>query len=200
MPFVPILNAVEVEVRWAIPGSLCENRFYVNCGHSPIGADLTAISTVVLNWVNASYKPIVNASVSFRSLVLTDKSVAGGLQITTPLTGNGSVTGTYLPNETSFAVKLTTGYSGRNKRGRWFMPPPVNGDLIDQNHVGVPYASAAASALQALIGDLFGLDYRMGVVSLTHGGVPVAAPVVLDYTVATYADTTLDSQRGRKPA
>lgn len=192
-------NGMQVEVQWTLQSQQCENRIFVRSAAAPTPTDLSAVADVVANWVDATYAPLLSEFVGFTNIVVTDRHIDGGPQHVLPIGSAGSDTGAVLPNEVSFCVKLTTGFTGRSRRGRWYMPPPTATQLLNSNTVNSTYADAAAAVLQALIDDLFAADYRAGVVSFIHDGAPVASPVVLAYTVATYADRILDSMRSRRP-
>lgn len=199
MPTPIIIQAVEVQVLWTIALQNCENRFYVRMPGTIDEGTITEVIDTTREWVNDHYQGIVSNQVQFRGFIATDRSRDGGLQIQTPYSLTGGVSGAVSANEMSFAVKLTTGRSGRSNRGRWFMPPPPVSQLLDANNLSVASANGYVSVMQALIGALSDLDYRMGVVSLTHNGAPVVAPAVLAYVNAAYTNTILDSQRQRRP-
>lgn len=199
MAFRPVTNGVEVEFRWTLFGVLCENRIFVRTDAPPTLEDMAAIGDIASDWVTGQYAVVAPSQVQFTTIQLTDMSTEGGQELTVPINAPGTSSGVILANEVSFCVKLTTGFSGRSKRGRWYMPPPITSSLVDANHLTTTVGNAYAACMQALLVAMNAAGFRPGVASRTHAGVPVNPITILAYTTASYTDTTLDSQRQRRP-
>jgi hypothetical protein len=195
----PVPNGVEFEIHWTLDSQQCENRMFVDMGAPPTDLTMASLGGAVETWVNDVYKLFLSSAITFTEILLTDKSVAGGAQVTIPLGFNGSIGTETFPNETSFCVSLRTGLSGRSFRGRWYMPPPLLADRVGNNRVTADYVSASVNALQSLINSIADSGFNAGVCSFVSGGAPRVPPVITRYTAAVAVDNILDSQRRRKP-
>jgi hypothetical protein len=199
MANLPVANCARVEVRWLLQGQQCENTFAVHGTVPWTEGLLLGLNTLVTDWIVDFYAPMVSDTVFFSEIESTGLDAEDGPQVTTSVSGTGGGGTTALPNEASFCVIPRSGLTGRSRRGRWFMPPPLLADRDGANAVTVTYANLAKGALNELMSALSDASQRMGVISRIHNGAVRTPPLFTPYTNATYVNLILDSQRNRRP-
>ncbi len=199
MPFVPIPNCVEVELRATIDDQHVENRWFVDVGAAPTDLILESCAGVAVSWIEPTYQDLCNQNVTFTEVIVTDVSVADGAQFSAPVNVNGLVLSDPYPNETAFCISLRSGLRGRSRRGRIFLFPPSTSYVVPPNKVTDGYRTGAIDAVQALIDAYDTSGFALSIVSLVSEGAPRTTPLVTRVTAAIAVDNLLDSMRSRKP-
>jgi len=96
------------------------------------------------------------------------------------------------------STKLTTGFSGRSKRGRQYFIGLVNTQLADPNHLLTGMVTALQTAYSALIDAISDAGWTMVIASFISGGSP-RITAELTEVISSSVNATLDSQRRRLP-
>jgi hypothetical protein len=198
MPFVPVVNAVEVTVKYLYRQQICENvlGFLDNDG-LPTTDDLINLLSLLQGWLNDEYMPflsddVVGLALHARSLTTVSSPVADSAFTTT---GGIAVPGD--PNNVTLAVSFRTGIPGRSFRGRSYIIG-VPSDQIAENTVSPTFLSNMLTAYAALP-PILGTMWSHAVLSRFTGGAPRVSGVASPVTSYLFTDNIVDSQRRRLP-
>jgi hypothetical protein len=208
MPFVPVPDTVEAEIRMTLDGQKIENTLYFYAAAGPDIANVSQLASDLEGWWTLNCAPLLPLDVALREIVITDLSSNTGLQYTSALADPvfGTLGQPALPNNVSLAVSFRSAIRGRSYRGRNYVAALTEGQVVN-SHVTEDVAAAWATAYNAIITDVlaFPSPYVWVVVSRFSGvdadGKPVprsvgnAEPIVS----ALVTDTTVDSMRRRLP-
>jgi len=211
MPFIPAANTAQVTFKQSMHGNVVQNVFHVlnETGWSP--AELTALCNLVITWANAEYGTALSTDLQYSSVAARDMTVADGAGVEVPfaaLSGGESISGA-LPGNVALAIKFKTGFTGRNRNGRWFVA-----GLTEATVAGNTVDSAVRDDLVAAFGflrdALLGAGYAHVIASFYNGTHLVELPdgqivkrptpraTALLTSVETYiANVDTDSQRRR---
>jgi hypothetical protein len=136
MAFIPALNTARVTLKQAMHGSVVDNVFHVvnETGWSP--EELIALCNIVITWANDHYGSNVSTDLQFTAVAARDMTTedAPGVEVGFPALSGGDIASPGLPGNVALAVKFKTGFTGRNRNGRWFVAglaeSSVNGNTI----------------------------------------------------------------------
>jgi len=181
-------------------GQQVANQFYAQFPTQPDKDDLSALALVLKNWYLDFQQPLQTVSVSLVRIELTDITEEAGEQVTytagLPLSGDESATS--LPNSVTVSVKLTTGFSGRSKRGRQYWIGLVGSQMADPNHITGGMVTSLQTAYSALIDAISDAGWKMVVASFVSGGAP-RLTAELTEIISSSVNSTIDNQRRRLP-
>lgn len=211
MPFIPAANTAQVTFKQTMHGNVVQNVFYVlnETGWSP--AELTALCDIVIAWANAEYSTPLSTDLQFQSVAARDMTVVdgAGVEVNFPALSGGEAASPALPGNVALAVKFKTGFTGRNRNGRWFVAGLPEGSVNANTVTNVVRDDLVASFGQ-LRDDLLGAGYAHVVASFFNGthlvelpdGQIVKRPTgrasALLTSIETYiANVDTDSQRRR---
>lgn len=202
MPFQPAPGIAKVEIRFLNNGQQTENVINVQKESGPLSAaDLVQIAGVVQLQVSTSWMPRMHSSIVFTEVKVTDMEVEDGNQFTlaTIPAQSGGMGGYRLPNEVSAAIRLKAQTGGRNGSGRVFWQGLADGQLSSANFLSSVAATDLIDAIQDLIDALEVINFIVVVLSryLNNALRPTAIPY--GPVTPSMFDTTVDSQRRRKP-
>lgn len=207
MPFVPVPNVIEAEIRMLLDNQKIENTLYFSKPDGWTLAQAVTMGNNLLTWWASLYSVPLSNQLSLREIYITDLSSATGFSTTAPAptpAPTGDVVGESEPNSVAIAISFRTGLRGRSYRGRNYVSGlPVA--QVTQNTV--------SSTVQADIINAYGaLDFQASlvggdwVVVSRYSGVDAAGkPIPRTTGIATLVsavvitDSTVDSQRRRLP-
>lgn len=201
MPHIPIPNGIRVCLNYTNAGELACNVFHVEGPSDPTLADLTTIAEEFVAWWNANMKPLTSAATSLQSVEVTDVTADGqeGIEYTTGLPLAGTASGANLPNNVTVATKLTSGLTGRSRRGRsYFVGLTDNALNTGSQTLTTTFQAALTGAFQELIEQLVVAGFQLAVASLWSNGVPRTTGL-LTPIINAEVNPTVDSQRRRLP-
>lgn len=195
-----ISECLMAEMVYLVGGQYCENVLHFS-NEYPVNADLLGEFALCLKtWWDTNLKAVQSTGASLQKIIVTDISVADGMQLeyTGGLPAAGTNANALLPNNVTVAVKITSGFRGRRRRGRIY-------------HIGMFETSVTGSTITGTFqGDL--LDAYGELLTITNGtqawGLGVAhkvengVPLVdgfLTICNSVSVDPTVDSQRRRLP-
>jgi len=200
MPFIPAENTARIIMGFTQAGQQVMNQFYAKFPTQPDKDDLSALAVVIKAWYENFLQDLQSTAVSLVRIELTDITEEAGQQVIytagLPLSGNDG--GTPLPNNVTVSTKLTTGFSGRSKRGRQYFIGLVNTHLVDSNHITLDMIVDLQNAYSALIDAITDAGWTMVIASFVSGGLP-RTTAELTEVISSSVNSTLDSQRRRLP-
>lgn len=114
--------------------------------------------------------------------------------------GPGTATGNQQPNNVTWAMRFTTGATGRSARGRMFVVGlPANRIDVPTQTILTTYANNWVTAIDTTRLAAAGAGWTFCIVSRFTEGAPRDTGVYRVVTGIGYHDQILDSQRGRLP-
>lgn len=206
MPFIPAENTARVEMVFSQNGQIVENVYHVAFAGSISPTMLTDMCAIFKAWWVTNLQGGVSNTVSLNVIKARDLTTSSGsaVEYTTglPLVGGSSLHA--LPNNSTLAIKWSTGLAGRSFRGRTYHVGLTVGDLLDGNHLTTASQTAYTTEYQALVGDVEAGDANLVVASFYSGVDGLGKPIPRSSAVITNIDNaivnaTLDSQRRRLP-
>lgn len=197
MAFQPAPNCVEAKIVMSQNSIPVVNVFNVDVGTSPTVTELSGVFAVMDAFITSDLAPLVHPSLHFEQIVVTDISVANGMQqIYTPTTIAGSATGAAEGANVAYVASFRTAHIGRNYRGRTYMGGIPVSSLADAQHVTSGFAALVNAAYADLISDLVTAGYKLVVVSRWLANALRAVALVTEI-ISVITDTKIDSQRRR---
>ena len=200
MPFIPVPNVVEAEIRFLLDNQKIENTLYFHKSTSWDTASMEALGLALANWWETSIAPDVSSQVHMTEIHLSDLSdAAAGVADYIPPTPLGGGKGALPePNSVAFVVKFLTGVRGRSGRGRNYIPGVCKGDVV-ANTLDPAVVSGWVAGYNALIGVATTAGCTWVVVSRFHNKAPRSGGVYYPVTSAAASDGRVDTQRRRLP-
>jgi hypothetical protein len=201
MPFIPTPGGIKVCMRFTKAGQIVCNVFHVQTDNPPDVAMLELIASIFKTaWVT-HLQGLTSSDVTLTAIEVTDISTSSGLGIEytdgLPLaaTNNSGAT----PNNVTVATKLTSGLTGRSRRGRSFMiGVPVGMLSGDKQHVVQQLIDGLNAFIEDVAATLITESLKLAILSLFTGGAPRSNGVLTEVLGSSVNDT-LDSQRRRLP-
>jgi len=174
-----------------------ENVWNVDAGAGVTPVLLFNIGTVFDAWITSSYAPLCNSSIKFDQIICTDISVANGAQdIRIPTTTGGTNVGVQSGGNVAFVASLRTLHTGKNYRGRTYVPGVPQTYLTDAQHVSSAYAAVVNSAFQTLLTNLSTAGFALCVLSRYLNKI-LRTVGLLTEIISVVTDTKIDSQQRR---
>jgi len=207
MPFVPVPNCVEAEIRMTWDLQEVENTLYFDFGDTPTVGGMVTLMNDLFDWWTTNMAPLIFGGVQLREIVVTDISSATGPQVsfTPPIAEFGSASGASLPNNVSFTVSFRTASRGRSFRGRNYVvgltEGAVVGNTVDTAVVNAYIAAYAELKNSPILDDgVWSVVSRFSGVNPTTGKpIPRTTGIATPITSVIVVDSTIDSQRRRLP-
>lgn len=201
MPFQRVPDSAAVDILWSYLGKTYENAptFRKN-GGLYTEEDLLTLAGVVDSWVDATLKPLTNIAFTYlRTEVRGLDSEFDYLKIDDTSTGLGTATGTVIPPNATFCLKLSSAFTGRSARGRWYTIGNSDAQLNsgDKLTFNVTYRSAIVAALGTLKDNAALMGWSWIIASRFHNGVKRSEAITFTVQNITYVNTDVDSQRRR---
>lgn len=207
MPFVPVENTAEVEVRMSCDGQKIENTLWFLHDGAIDATSLNALGSGILSWWVSGFAGHISNLVTLREIYSVDMTTATGLTNTQSGGGaTGTLTGAASPLNSTLAISFRTGLRGRSFRGRNYLPAIDRDQMATQN----TFNESDANGLISIYNDLVGPDAlvtgwtwvvasRFSGVDVDGNPIPRVAGVATPITAVVIADLVVDSQRRRLP-
>jgi len=199
MGFVIAPGVARVELIFLQNAQYVQNVYHVQV--DPTGplteADLDAVRATFVTWHQTNLRPAQGAFAILQRIEVRDMTVADGLAKVYPCTTNcsGSGAGSANPGNVTIAVKWTTGYSGRSRRGRTFHVGLVQ-NVTTGNQITTGHQTLLQTAYSALITACNTAGTPLVVYSRVSGGASRDIALLTPITNAT-VDINVDSMRRR---
>lgn len=131
MAFIPAANTARVTFQQSMHGNVVDNVCHVvnETGWSP--EELTALCDLFILWGNDAYGSNLSTDLQFVSVAARDMTTedAAGVEVGFPALSGGDIASPALPGNVALAVKFKTGFTGRNRNGRWFVAGLTEGNV-----------------------------------------------------------------------
>ena len=200
MPFVPVPNTIEVELRYLWAGQECENTLYFESPSPWTFITMESFASAIIGWWSGFIAPFISDQVTLREVYITDlttqTSPATGFNSGLPIAGGQNSPS--LPNNVALTVCFRTSNRGRSARGRNYVPGMVEAHVTN-NTVDSTIIDGLETAYFELIGVASGEGVTWVVVSRQFNNVPRVTGARFLVREAVVIDPTVDSQRRRLP-
>lgn len=201
MPFIPVANTIEAEMRYAMAAQRVENTLYFRPTVGNDDPSLIGLGNALLLWFNNFMDVAMPAAVQLREIHMTDLSSATApVHTTIPPTPGlfGARPGDLSPNNVSLCTSFRTANRGRSFRGRNYLCGIVTDDVVNST-VEDPLVTDVTAAYAALLAAPFATDWEWVIVSRFTDNAPRVAGVATPVTSVVVVDRTVDSARRRLP-
>jgi len=199
MGFVVAPGVARVEMIYLHHLQFVENVFHVQV--DPTGplteAELDAVRDTFRLWHVNNLRSQQTTAAILQRIEVRDMTAADALAKVYPCTVNcaGTFAGTGTPGGTTIAIKWTTGYAGRSRRGRTYhIGMGVN--MITANQINAGTQASLQTAYTALITACNAASTPLVVYSRHSGGVDRDIAVITPIASAS-VDANIDSMRRR---
>lgn len=206
MPFIPAENTARFELVYSQNGQIVENVFHIAFAGSIDPTMLEDMAAVLKTWWNTEIRAIASTTVSLNVIKARDLTTEAGsaIEYTTGLPIVGSNITQALPNNSTLAVKWSTGLAGRSFRGRTYHVGMTANQLLDNNHLRTDSQVEFSTRYNNLVSSVEAAGANLVVASFYHGVDANKKPIPRTAAVITNIDNavinaTLDSQRRRLP-
>lgn len=199
--FVPIPNCARVEMIYSQAGELQENVYHV-IGSAPFSlANLQTLRGVFDSWDSVTDKvqrAAVSTLVRIRTRAL-DSAVGATEDYNLPVARAGTASGSAIPLNACFCVKLSTGLAGRSYRGRTYKSALTVNHLADSASITGGARDALVASLNTLRTSITTANaaWFLCVASTYTGGAWRVTGVCTPVINAVAVNTDLDSQKRR---
>lgn len=198
MPFVPVPDTMQVNVRFLLFNQLVENVYDVQADGGVDAVALVDCRDAMIDWVVGTLMPNLSHDIFFQGLEIQNLSIENGsvISYTAPSPVAGGKDSASEPGNVAFCVSLRTAASGRSFRGRKYMAgiPVVH---RTGNQVQAVWAADILNAMNDLITVLQAINQTLVVVSKIADGIERITGVATAVSGITYSDLNIDSQRRR---
>jgi hypothetical protein len=198
MAFIPAHNTVKITLVLSQEGHEVMNTWHVRKTSGFTLADLIAIAAAVNSWWDTEYSYVMPTPISYVRVETKDLTSATGLvyHSTAATRATGRVAAGVNPANVAYCVTQQTGFAGRTKRGRTYIPGiPLT--FVTGNELVAGQSADYVSRLNDLGSSLSSLGFPLVVCSYRLNGVDRAeAETTLVGTFAAY-DNIVDTQRRR---
>lgn len=200
MAFQPADKCVEVVIHATCEGKSVANVFHARRLAGYTQTELDVLSALVAGEVSTHYPPLVHSGVTFNDITvrgLQDENDITSIETMTAVVGTGGAEPQV--NNQSFAVKFTTGRTGRSARGRAYMFPCDVSAMSATNVMSTAYVESAITMWEQIQTAMAGEGWEFIVLSRFHLGVKRTAAEVFVITDISVTNNLTDSMRHRLP-
>lgn len=198
MPFVPVPDTVEVNLRQRLFGQQVENTMYFLFGAgTPSVSDMNTLAVSVENWFVANVMLYLSQDLTYHETFVTDLSTATsptGLSIAAQGTAGG-VAQPSLPGNATICASFRSVARGRSSRGRNYLAG-LPESIVTGNVVGSASLAGITAGYDVILTTPFA-GWTWVVVSRYTAGAPRVTGVTFDVISAGFVDDLVDSQRRR---
>lgn len=196
--FIPVPDVARTVMKYNIFGQTVENVHYFSKSGGFDAAALDALNDAIVDAWGTTLRALQPPQLQLLEVISTAQEVVSGAQDSDIVAANGTnaSASTNALNAT-FAIKFTTGLSGRSYRGRMYWPALVGVEILN-NEVSSTYAADMRDAVMSFFAEIFDVAGAVHVVvsyqnDCEWNTTGVATPV----TGYSYTDLHVDSQRRR---
>ncbi len=203
MAFQSVPNTAEVDMIYTLNGVTVQNVFYAEHPGGYSEANLQALANAVdLAWP-ATFQPDQNAEVSYVKTEVRGLENQNDFVVESVVSaGVGTKVGVALPNNVTFAIKKTSGKTGRSARGRsyWIGVPKDELEASDENLIKSAYAAQIVADIDFIRSTIDGEGtWEAVLVSRFTNGAARTTGETFPWIGTTNVDLRVDTMRSRLP-
>jgi len=152
MPFVPVPNTAQFNIRYTVNGELAENTLYFSRANGWGAGDLTVGAAYLRDWFVTNIRSQLGAQAIFKEVYGVDLSSQNGPTSTVSVTNDpgGPIVGDMMPGSVSLCVTFRTAKRGRSFRGRNYISGFTEGQVAG-NSFAVTAPNNIATAYDLLV-------------------------------------------------
>lgn len=206
MAFQSVPDTAEVNMIFTMNGVIVQNVFYAELSGGYDEADLQALADKVDLAFPSTWQTEMPPEVSYVKTEVRGLAFANDIVVeSTTSAGVGTATTAVLPNNVTFAIKKTSGLTGRSARGRtyWIGIPRGKLDPDDENMLLVAYADeivANVDFVRTLIEAVPATAWEPVLVSRFADKAQRDEGKTFPWTGTTRVGLGIDTQRARLPS
>lgn len=201
MPFQPIDNVAQINVRQRLDNQKIENVFHVFNETASQQGTLQNLADLFGDFWLARVLPVQSADLTLVEVEARDLSTEGGLSAVrtiNPAVAGGNIEAS-LPNNVAFCVSFRTARTGRSYRGRTYVAGIPEGRVV-KNTLDAAVVTTLVTAFSDLaLTDSYIEQGYLVVASRFNQGVRRPTGVATRVTGVLAIDPIVDSQRRRLP-
>lgn len=200
MPFVPVPNTAQANIRYQLDGERIENTLHFTKGSGWAAGDLALLADGLADRWGAFVMPQLSVDCLLREVYVVDLTTATSGTATQAVIPNipGGNGGESMPNNVAYCVSLRSTNRGRAFRGRIYIPGIPQG-VVENSRVTLAWQNAIVAAVESVRGGMLGDGYTMTIASKFSNGLPRPVGLPTPVIAVTAVDNVLDSQRRRLP-
>lgn len=167
-PFIPVPNAVSIELIYTSAGVTLENVLHAYKGSPYSLADIQALRAIIDAWDNTSWKVARPVGIVLTRIRIKGLDTLGSPfeDYALPAPRAGTLAGAQYPNSVCLAVKANSNRTGRSYRGRIYAPcGSIAWAGTTSNDIVAAGANAVVGFLNTLITNLAAAGHTLCVVS-----------------------------------
>lgn len=201
MAFQPVVDTAQADVLMNLNGEAVQNVFYAKLPGGYLLTDLQDLADQIDVRVGGNFR------VQMPPEALYVRTEVRGLASINDLTassavssGVGTHTGSSLPNQVTYAIKKTSGLTGRSARGRTFwigVPDDVRNPANENNVIQVWSDAVVAAVAQIRLGIAALAAWDPVLVSRFTLGAPRPTGITFPWVGEVAVDLRVDTLRGR---
>lgn len=201
MAFQSVPGAAIAEVIWVSAGVTLQNTFYGHRAGGYDSANIALLAERVDEFIASEWLPLLSNTIAYVGTTVTGLQFENDVQYTeTAGAGNGGLSLTAAPLNVTFAIKRTSGLTGRSARGRIYWPQiNILDTQTDRNYLQSTIAADMVLAVSAIRGATIAAEWTPVIVSRFSGGEKRETGVVFSWEQTGFTDLRLDSRRDRLP-
>lgn len=199
-PFIPFEGVIQAELIYSVQDQIVENVLHYHSTLTITESELGRLKDGLSSWWNTAGKLNLSSAVALERIKCTDLTTDSGPAIDVPITPPvfGTHAGETLPLNVAGLVKFTTGLRGRSYRGRMFIVPLCE-DQVVENQIDPAILAAMSARYDALKSiTVLGTTFTLVIASRQHAGVRRTVGVWVPVTTVALLPQVA-TQRRRMP-
>ena len=201
MAFQSVPDCIEAVSLFSCNGQTVQIGFHAQLPGGYGLADVELVADRVDAAVGTHFLPIMSVDVSYVRTEAKGLENINDFQVERSAgAGSGLEGSEALPLNVTFAIKKSSGLTGRSARGRLYWPVVATNQLdSNENFITTAAADGFVAAVQQVRAQLDALPFNAVIVSRYTNGALRATGVPFEWASTSYTDLTVDTQRRRLP-
>jgi hypothetical protein len=200
MAFIPTPDTARCELSYVVNGNPISNILNFRCETASPGlTELTALADAVDNWAETVLMPTMSDECTYQGTRTIDISAPNGLFVDRPSATPGLLNGAILPLNCAFVIKHTTSRVGRSYRGRTYIAPLREQDVVENTFDSL-IAGDLITAFDTLRLNVFAAGWRFVILSYYANGAARLNGSTAAVTSSSVTSLRVDTRRKRLPS
>jgi len=203
MAFQKVPRTVEIDHIFTLNGVTVQNTHYAQLPTPYSQADLQALVDMIDLVFPGAYQPHMPDEVTYVRSEVTGLDAPNDLTASQNLsTGDGTNVGTALPNNVTFAIKKSSGLTGRSARGRifWIGIPETEVKPSNENLIEAVYIASLVANLAFMRTSISSVGlWQPVIVSRFFNSAKRTEGATFPWISETNVNDRVDTHRGRLP-